>query len=804
MSVQEQTPYVEYKCNGTTKIFPLKFDCDDSDHLIVMLDGIAPAVGEWVLNGESVVFHTAPKVGSTLTIQRNSPLERLNDYDSYNNSMRPQTFNMDFDRIWWKLQELGLADWLTGLKLEKEIQDRIAADIYYYTLVTKETDNKINDLKDYIDALINNISGGDFLPILDKYVKTWNGGTQEEINKGFYKMEGGFISSASSGLVPNSNSDQTLKLIEFLSNDGVLILKPGVYRAKGYAPTIYLKSNTTLLAYGAIIDFSEATNTSTGRIRSENLNILEIANLKSDSALNSNNIAVDDSARFNIGDVIKITSTDRFSSDCYKAEYLKISNIENDTLYFYEALRASYDANTTMAIKQDLAQNISILGLTVRGRGGKNVEQGLNERAFLLRGIENLILRDVQVDDFDRMGIVIGDTYKATIENCNVNLAERKKEEYKYIQYGISIADANRYTNILNNTVLGCKHCIAFTSYSGIGFSVSSFISGNHLSGSWASAIATHMTNTILTINGNHISSCGGGIDIRIPSVNVHDNHIINIKDSIVILRGMVSDINIYNNKFAGATWGIRTATPELTPGYLNRIKIRNNKINMISNMAILIVAGNVRNCQLHDYSNNEFSNISGDGVRLIGDIVSPDITNNTHKNDSISSVGFGVYLSGIKGARVCRNYYEGVICVRLDTNGSDPTINTAIIDNSYTRDSGLLSAAANSTGGLIRSKNMLLSNPSVSVVEGVVKYPNGSELLIVSALQNTDINSISAGTIGDVVTLFKTGSYALTLRNNVGNLRLQSDFVLDSFIQNITLAFNGSTWCETSRSLNV
>ncbi len=183
MAVQEQTPQIEYVANGVTKSFPLTFDCEDHDHLIVKVNDAELSVGSWMLIDENVSFKVAPTNGSNIVIQRNTPMQRTTTYKTYNNSFRPEPVNKDLDRIWWKLQELGLADWLLGLRIDKEIRDRIAADIYYYALTKKETDQKINDLKDYIDALVNNITGEAFLPILDKYVKTWSGRSQEEKNK---------------------------------------------------------------------------------------------------------------------------------------------------------------------------------------------------------------------------------------------------------------------------------------------------------------------------------------------------------------------------------------------------------------------------------------------------------------------------------------------------------------------------------------------------------------------------------------------------------------------------------------------
>ncbi|WP_227552624.1 glycoside hydrolase family protein [Acinetobacter albensis] len=119
MAVQPQTPYKEYTANGSTNSFALEFDCENQDYLIVLVDGVEPVIGTWSLNGGAVVFGTAPINGKKITIQRNTPFKRDGDFQSYDNSFRPAPVNKDFDKTWWKIQELGVADWLLGLKIQK-------------------------------------------------------------------------------------------------------------------------------------------------------------------------------------------------------------------------------------------------------------------------------------------------------------------------------------------------------------------------------------------------------------------------------------------------------------------------------------------------------------------------------------------------------------------------------------------------------------------------------------------------------------------------------------------------------------
>lgn len=147
MAVSEQTPYKEYTANGSTNSFPLDFDCDNQDHLIVLVDDIEPVVGTWSLIGGAVVFGTAPGNGKKITIRRNTPFSRNTNYQSYNNSFRPQSVNGDFDRVWLKLQELGVTDWLLRLYV-----DRLHGEQKNY-IDQKDTQlqNNINTLPTYVD-----------------------------------------------------------------------------------------------------------------------------------------------------------------------------------------------------------------------------------------------------------------------------------------------------------------------------------------------------------------------------------------------------------------------------------------------------------------------------------------------------------------------------------------------------------------------------------------------------------------------------------------------------------------------------
>ena len=143
MAVPEQTPYIEHTGNGATTSFSLGFQCESKDHLIVLVDEIEPPIATWSLNNGNVVFTTAPAAGKKITVQRNTPFGRTANYQSFNNSFRPQTVNKDFDWIWLKLQELGVADWI----LSNRINDLRA----YVDKQDNVLQENIDNLKNYVD-----------------------------------------------------------------------------------------------------------------------------------------------------------------------------------------------------------------------------------------------------------------------------------------------------------------------------------------------------------------------------------------------------------------------------------------------------------------------------------------------------------------------------------------------------------------------------------------------------------------------------------------------------------------------------
>lgn len=170
MAVPEQTPYKEYTANGSTTSFALGFICDSKNDLIVLVDNVAPPIATWNLVGGNAVFTTAPASGKKIILQRQTKFERSTNFQGNNNSFRPETINKDIDRVWMKLQELGVADMLLKIYVDRlhgeqkdyiDNKDQLVRNIIsdlrnYVNQQDNGLANSINSLRTHVDQQDNN------------------------------------------------------------------------------------------------------------------------------------------------------------------------------------------------------------------------------------------------------------------------------------------------------------------------------------------------------------------------------------------------------------------------------------------------------------------------------------------------------------------------------------------------------------------------------------------------------------------------------------------------------------------------
>ena len=213
MAVQEQTPLQEYTANGIAKQFDLEFDCESADHLIVSIDDLEVLHTDWYLSGNAIMFHIAPANGKQVKIQRNTPFNRLADYQSYNNSFRPPAINKDFDRIWWKLQELGVADWILSNRisaLKAYVDDKDDELRAYLLEEIRKQGVALDQLDEYYNYLMQRLAQ----IAMDKgweasFVVTASGKNLQEVSD---LIESQVIRTSNYGLINSPTADQSTSL----------------------------------------------------------------------------------------------------------------------------------------------------------------------------------------------------------------------------------------------------------------------------------------------------------------------------------------------------------------------------------------------------------------------------------------------------------------------------------------------------------------------------------------------------------------------------------------------------------------
>lgn len=107
MTVQNTVPYEKYITNGSDAVYTLSYYVEDKDHLLIKLDDTVVSKNEYsyIKSSNAVQFNTTLSANQKLEIFRKTKLERTTNYESFNNTFRPEVLNNDLDKIWLNLQE---------------------------------------------------------------------------------------------------------------------------------------------------------------------------------------------------------------------------------------------------------------------------------------------------------------------------------------------------------------------------------------------------------------------------------------------------------------------------------------------------------------------------------------------------------------------------------------------------------------------------------------------------------------------------------------------------------------------------
>lgn len=163
MTVENQFPYQSFTANGSQTNFSLGFFVDDKYHFEVKKNDQTVTQNDYSYDSSSnsIVFNTTPNKDDLIEIKRDTKADRATTYATYNNSFRPEVLNKDIDRIWWKLQELGVADWILSSRIDalKSYVDRKDDELKAYLMEEiRKQGIALDQLDEYYNYLMERLA----------------------------------------------------------------------------------------------------------------------------------------------------------------------------------------------------------------------------------------------------------------------------------------------------------------------------------------------------------------------------------------------------------------------------------------------------------------------------------------------------------------------------------------------------------------------------------------------------------------------------------------------------------------------
>ena len=154
MTVANTNPIQHYTANGS-ETFVFGFAVEGKDNLKVTVEDTVVSINDYSYDASlnAVVFNTAPTAGLEVVVERVTSLDRSINYQTHDNSFRPETLNYDLDRIWRVLQEKKIEDVAILAKIVDEIEWRRTHDINYDALAQARELQLFESLKGYIDTI---------------------------------------------------------------------------------------------------------------------------------------------------------------------------------------------------------------------------------------------------------------------------------------------------------------------------------------------------------------------------------------------------------------------------------------------------------------------------------------------------------------------------------------------------------------------------------------------------------------------------------------------------------------------------
>lgn len=279
---------------------------------------------------------------------------------------------------------------------------------------------------------------------------------------------------------------------------------------------------------------------------------------------------------------------------------------------------------------------------------------------------------------------------------------------------------------------------------------------------------------------------------VKVDNVSGHDitvdaNVFLNLNNTTGLSINLSAPRSIFtNNRMAGCSYGVVLGEDAKCSGnvFVDCGTEGHYFVNVLGSIDETDVLGNTfHNIQGYcinvnngsQVKDNRISQVSQWGIRVNGEGA-------VVEGNRITDAAVGVRLQpGVSEATVRRNNFKDCINPVNDLSGN---LTNEIRDNKG-YDSPLRTVREDQGSVLIGPSDFLVVVDTSS-----------------TSISSADVSSILGGKPGQsIVVKSLVSSRVITLKNQIGNLRLSGDCVLDSSNKSITLVFSSTLWVETSRN---
>jgi hypothetical protein len=415
-----------------------------------------------------------------------------------------------------------------------------------------------------------------------------------------------------------------------------------------------------------------------------------------------------------------------------------------------------------------------------------------------ISGSERVTVKDCYIKNAADVSIEVNDTKQVRVIDNNINNSQ---------SHGIVAAGNNELVLISSNTVKG------ITEGAGIipmGNAVYTSVVNNiveDVDGDSGDAITCYSdTGKFITIAGNVVKDVEGhGIHTGGEYVTVTGNAIDSVTAAGIYIRSQSTTANyvsVTGNTVNADTIGVSTFARDGI--YINNVEtfaVTGNTIHNAQDHGIHLkqCAGGVVNGNSVTTSLNTGLYSEIDGIRNV-------YCNNVFRNINSTAMLFDQEDQG----KINDNLIESWSVVDASGYGIDLTGTLMSVENnSIRRGTGTVPAIGNSVSATVtlsKFKDNVISSGSTinkgSVASNTTtNLPHEYDYITISG--TTQIDNMNTDTYeGREVTLRCTSS-GLTIKDGVGNLILNGDFVTSGSSSFIRLLFSGGSWFELTRSIN-